>query len=409
MVTPPAPTKAPTGDQIINGDGEHNRLIAYLGNWLSCPTPEQLEQYTHVMIGFAVSYTWNAWKNNCDQTCHIDTPPICNGPSSSTLVADLHAAGKKVILSFGGAGMGGSWSGDNNDCWDYCFGREDQVVDRLVEIVEDLDLDGIDIDYEYFYENGQNGSGFSKGAEAQNFLKKTTLGLREKLPEGSLVTHAPMDSDMVPGKAYYEILEEIGWSLDFLMPQYYNGITRPVIDGLGSGQSGRVATIDHYRALVDNVFEGDASKMVFGFCIQGCGGTNSNANAVQAANIITELAASYSCNGGAFFWMVEDDIGGAWSKAVSQAFPPSDNCTPTTGAPIGAPTSTPTILQQTQPSKQPVVTPPAPTKAPTSAPIDTPVKTPTSLPTPTGQQTTSAPTHAPSSLAYELRLRGDFK
>lgn len=44
--------------------------------------------------------------------------------------------------------MGGSWAGDVNDCWLHCFGRETQVVDRLVQIVTQLNLDGVDIDYE---------------------------------------------------------------------------------------------------------------------------------------------------------------------------------------------------------------------------------------------------------------------
>jgi hypothetical protein len=55
--------------------------------------------------------------------------------ANANLITNLHQAGKKVILSFGGAGMGGSWPGDVNDCWDYCYGREGQVVARVVEIV----------------------------------------------------------------------------------------------------------------------------------------------------------------------------------------------------------------------------------------------------------------------------------
>ena len=49
-----------------------------------------------------------------------------------------------------GAGMGGSWAGDNNDCWDYCFGKEQSVVTQLDTIVRDQNFDGVDVDYEYF-------------------------------------------------------------------------------------------------------------------------------------------------------------------------------------------------------------------------------------------------------------------
>lgn len=170
-----------------------------------------------MVIAFAVSYTWNPTKNVCSPTCQIATPPICNNSPNPTLIQDLHAQGKKVILSFGGAGMGGSWAGDVNDCWEDCFGLEDQVVDRLVAIVNELDLDGVDLDYEYFVEDNQNGSGFTKGAQALEFLSKVTLGLRNKLSVGSIVTHAPMDADLLEGSAYFNLLKEISHTLDFLM------------------------------------------------------------------------------------------------------------------------------------------------------------------------------------------------
>ena len=133
--TPPAPTTpAPSPTTAVARDD--SRLVAYLGNWQSCPTEAQVAPYTHIVIAFAVSYTWAPQKNNCDQNCYIQDPLICNNAPNPTLVSQWQAAGKKVILSFGGAGMGGSWSGDVNNCWDYCFGKEEQVADRLVQIVK---------------------------------------------------------------------------------------------------------------------------------------------------------------------------------------------------------------------------------------------------------------------------------
>ena len=63
------------------------------------------------------------------------------------LIDKWRGQGKKVVLSFGGAGMGGSWPGDNNNCWDYCFGKEEEVSTQLVSIVQSQNLDGIDLDY----------------------------------------------------------------------------------------------------------------------------------------------------------------------------------------------------------------------------------------------------------------------
>ena len=187
-----------------------NRMIAYVGNWQTCPSAEQLSQYTHIVIAFAVTYTWDPTKNICSATCEIADPPICNNAPNPALVQAMHDAGKKVILSFGGAGMGGSWAGDVNDCWEDCFGRETQVVNRLTQIVQDNNYDGIDIDYEYFYEDNQNGSGFTRGAEAINFLQTITTGLRTSLGPNAIITHAPMDADLIAGTAYYTMLQAAG-------------------------------------------------------------------------------------------------------------------------------------------------------------------------------------------------------
>jgi chitinase len=217
-----------------------SRLIAYLGNWQNCPSEAQLAKYTHIVVAFAVTYIYQEPKNICDQSCTIGSPvPVCNNAPNDNLVAEWRAAGKKVILSFGGAGMGVSWDGLNN-CWDYCFGKEDWVVTQLTNIVENQGFDGVDIDYEYFYDTD----------EQQNFLSKVTTGLRASLPTGSIVTHAPMDSDLVPGKAYYEVLRRVSASLSFLMPQYYNGITRPARDGIAGQDVGSMSALSHYTNLV---------------------------------------------------------------------------------------------------------------------------------------------------------------
>ena len=110
----PSPTPLPpTSEFNYSADhGEDSRLIAYVGNWQSCPTDEQVAAYSHLVIAFAVSYTWSPEQNSCDEQCRLaDTVPICGNQNRQDLVDGWRAKGKKVILSFGGAGMGGSWSG----------------------------------------------------------------------------------------------------------------------------------------------------------------------------------------------------------------------------------------------------------------------------------------------------------
>ena len=90
-----------------------------------------------------------------------------------------------------------------------------------------MGLDGVDIDYEYYYDDGQKGSSFDKGSEARYFLKQVTVGLRESLKPDAIIIHVPMDSDMVPSSGYLQLLAEpdMRSAIDFLLPQYYNGKT----------------------------------------------------------------------------------------------------------------------------------------------------------------------------------------
>merc|ERR1719266_131345 len=258
-------------------------------------------------------------------------------------------------------------------------------------------LDGVDIDYEYFYDNNQNGSGFAKGDEAKAFLNKVTLGLRAGMGPGKELAHAPMDPDLVPGKGYYDLVKTWGQDdvLDFIMPQYYNGLTRPVNDPDGA--------MSHYSTLVEKAFKNDPTKMVFGFCISDCSGTGSNANGAQAAAMMSTVRDSYACNGGAFFWVADHDGNGAWSLVVSNEIEPYRGCsvvTTPTASPVtigdddddtttaspsdvlgddddasSSPTKTPPTPSPVTPTK-----PPKPTLPPTPSPVTPPTNPPTKAP-----------------------------
>merc|ERR1711862_989909 len=70
------------------------------------------------------------------------------------------------------------------------------------------------------------------------------------------------------------------------------------------GGSGSISALSHYQNLVDDMFGGDYTKVIFGFCISDCSGTGSNANAMQASDVMKSLRNYYPCNGGAFFgWL----------------------------------------------------------------------------------------------------------
>ena len=302
-----------TGDATTGPSGEacvdDHRVIAYVANWQDCPTPAQYENWSHAMIAFAVTYMWTPNGNICDPACQIGPVAGCNGKSLAELVADLHAADVKVLLSFGGAGMGGLWEGtcgEMTKCWDACVDKTDQLVDSLTNLVVDNDLDGIDIDYEYCLHD----------APHVDFVGDLTAGLRtalDALPgEHKLLTHAPMDHTLDAGDPYFAIVDEHADALDFLMPQYYNGGMSPF------DPAGLAAIEQNYRALVDGPFAGDASRLVFGHCIEpGCAPVSSQPAALEVSKTVESW---YPNDGGVFFWAHPYETDGAFSAPFRQHF-----------------------------------------------------------------------------------------
>lgn len=303
-----ASASATAGDETGGGQAcvDDHRVIAYLANWDACPSAEQLAQYSHVVIAFAVSYTWTPDGVVCDPSCTISPVDGCTGTDLATLVGDLHAAGVEVLVSFGGASMGGIWEGtcgQMTKCWDACIDQAESVAAQLTDVVVAADLDGVDIDYEYCLHDEAH----------RGFLVDLTGELRADLDAASpgehkLLTHVPMDSEVEAGDPYFDIVGQIAPQLDFLMVQYYNGGLSPfTTDGLA-------AIHDHYDALVSGPFAGDASKVLVGFCIEpGC---DPVATQPAAADVMAMFDGWYPGAGGTFFWAHPDDTGGWFSQPL---------------------------------------------------------------------------------------------
>ena len=174
-------------------------------------------------------------------------------------------------------------TGDQNNCWDYCFGKEEQLATSLVTIINNQKFDGIDIDYEYCYDiaDKQSGRCTQRSAEysdvkAQTFLNDLTSKLRTKLDALQLingdnrgryeVTHAPMESDLSPSTSkYFQILKARHQDLDFLMPQFYNGVTRAQTDGISGSGVGSISAGTLFSSLANELFNMKPHKVVFGF------------------------------------------------------------------------------------------------------------------------------------------------
>lgn len=397
----PPPPIPPTTTNAVSLTGD-SRLIAYVGNWQPCPSPTQTDAYTHIVVAFAVTYTWSRDKNICNTECALaPSVTVCGNGINQQLVNEWRAQGKRVLLSFGGAGMGGSWLSDNNNCWDYCFGKEEELSTALVDIMQNQGFDGIDIDYEYCYDkDNSRHSGCYQTTElytdtkAQTFLATLTELLRQKLDalggQHYELTHAPMDVDLLTDSPYYLILQSLSSNLDFLMPQFYNGITRPIEDGFANSDAGDSSAATVYGNIANDMFDGEPEKVVFGFCISDCSGTGSNSNGDQAATVLSDIKTynnnEFVCNGGAFFWVADADSGGSWSDPVweevektagcsltsSPTQSPTPRATDPTEPPTSAPTTSPTTSAPTtspsepQPTDEPITPPPAPLPDPNS-------------------------------------------
>ena len=345
----PIPAPPPPAPSLTD-----SRLVAYLRHYEDCPSAEQLDGYTHIVISSAVTYEYNPNGNICNPDCTINTLaenviPVCENQYQPGLINVWKSMGIKVLLSFGGDGMGLAKVGDVNNCWDNCFAKETAAVQdvstQLVDIVSEMNLDGVDIDYAYCYNMYGNGNGVPEdqthiqdggvcdhvGASysdvfAIDFLGHLTTNLRTKLNvlgDNYELIHSPMDYDVEEVTPYFTKLQEVRDSLDFLIVRFYNGKTRPVPDEFGGDSIGEVSAQSIYEDVAKVLFDNEPVKVVFGFCISDCSATGSNASGGQAATIMSQIKSQnnweFDVNGGAMMWMIQRDVGGEWSDLVRAA------------------------------------------------------------------------------------------
>ena len=71
-------------------------MVAFVENWLPCPSLDKIRGYDKVIVSFAVSYVWNPTKNQCDQSCNIGMPATCNNQAQPDLIEKWQQAGTKV-------------------------------------------------------------------------------------------------------------------------------------------------------------------------------------------------------------------------------------------------------------------------------------------------------------------------
>merc|ERR1712238_482955 len=110
--------------------------------------------------------------------------------------------------------------------------------------------------------------------------------------------------------------------------------------------------LSHFTTITNEILDGDASKIVYGFCIGDCDAYNLDGD--QAADVMKQLSKIYPCNGGSFFWVANDDTTGDWSRIVKDQLDDNDNScsngqgqnpiSPPVVSPVSTPVSTPVVV-----------------------------------------------------------------
>eukprot|EP01059_Diplonema_ambulator_P022424 TRINITY_DN37711_c0_g1_i1.p1 TRINITY_DN37711_c0_g1~~TRINITY_DN37711_c0_g1_i1.p1 ORF type:complete len:461 (+),score=112.81 TRINITY_DN37711_c0_g1_i1:47-1429(+) len=325
------------------------RLVAVLREGEGCPSAEQVAASTHIVLPPVSVSTDSAG-------CSVDCALSYAGPTCD--VRGWQGSGKKVLLSFGGQG----WQG----CWDRCYGRQAQVATQLAALHKTHDLDGVAF-------ISDHSPAASELAAMEAFYVGVTEEVRSVVPANALVGHIGHDTHLVEGTWYHNAMRRASGVTDFLVAQYFDGLTRPGLEGLGGGVY--ASAMVHYTELVETCFNGDSTKVVFGLCISSCSASNSNTDAQAAVSLMQQLQTRYTCNGGISYW-AGDDADGSWGTSVKGVMEEAGPCTaeaPAVSVPAVAPAPTGSVTDAPGSAAPSTATPPTP-PTPVPTPL-TPVPT----------------------------------
>ncbi|WP_422359833.1 glycosyl hydrolase family 18 protein [Reichenbachiella sp.] len=129
------------------------------------------------------------------------------------IVTEAHEQNKKVIISVGGAGEGSKGFLSITSTSEI----QRKFIERLIAYIDLYDLDGIDIDWEYWTFQNEKGKGGNDPIESKKLLD-LLIELNKKLPQQKLLTVDIMAGSWV-GEQY---LSEIQNHVDFVNLMAYD-------------------------------------------------------------------------------------------------------------------------------------------------------------------------------------------
>jgi len=194
-------------------------------------------QYTHVITSFVRARIGDSG------AVELMLPEKMTGQWEA--VDELHRAGKRVLVSFGG-GLAKA------DEYTALVGREKELATAIAAFVRDKNLDGVDVDFEassMLHLSRADGVG-----DGRAFLIALSKALRAELPSPRYeLTHAPQPPYLMHewhGAPYLDVLKSAGDAIDWIAVQYYNNPSYddPVAEKIVGAVQRPWAT--SYRALV---------------------------------------------------------------------------------------------------------------------------------------------------------------
>jgi chitinase len=262
--------------------------------------------YTDVILGFLIP----------DPTV---TKLIADGGAfTDTVQSDiqtLQAAGKNVLISVGGEVNNDdpTWTGWTSAKYATCAENVRRLAAQIVYWVENLGVNGVDIDFEDSGAFAEDGSGgFVAGYNGIQFLSDLTSKLYQNLPPGSVITHAPqipywdVNYNSAP---YRQINEQAGQYIIWYNTQFYNN---------SAYDSNDARKVSWYLTAAEGI---PSTKLLMGVSIdpshdEGAIGPDDIDDMTQ--NVIMPLQAQVDL-GGVMTWQFANDNGGAWGIGISTA------------------------------------------------------------------------------------------
>lgn len=294
-------------------------------NWgAQPPTPivdVRQTAYTHVYAAFFLP----SLNKTTDFAYVVTNPdPAYGGP---LFVNQTHKAGKKIILTVGGA--------TELPTTPAYFTTNDptQLAHTLAAVVTSIGLDGVDIDYEDDYSNGNPGlTGYGDtrapgSGPAVDWLVTLTKTLRQLLPKekGYIISHAPQAPyfDLGYDKVYQQISDDIDWfNVQFYnqCPGCYETYDTLIVKETINVPKSCVKVWDGSLTDIVKKHNVPEEKIVLGKIVAQGDGNNGFIAPSDLAQDIAKALSPFPKLRGAFGWQWGSDTSGAWSQAISGAF-----------------------------------------------------------------------------------------